>query len=133
MVILVETGVFGPVIATTFGFLVGAIINYLLSYRWVFRSQRRHVVAAPQFITVAAFTMVINGMIVWLLTTQLSVYYLLAQVVATGVAFLGNYVLNSVWTFSVGSRSDTLRKLLYDGNRDVRSPSQKLDRSDRSP
>lgn len=133
MVILVETGVCVPVTATTLGFLTGAIINYLLSYRWVFRSQRRHVVAAPQFITVATFTMIINGLIVWLLTTQLSIYYLLAQVVATGVAFLGNYVLNSVWTFGVESRAEPFKSRFYKSKRNLKTTSQKLDRTDHAP
>ncbi len=96
---LVEGAALEPVIATTVGFIVGALVNYLLNHRFTFRSSKAHLDAGPKFFLIAVATGMINALLVYGGVNLLSVNYLLVQIGATVVVFLVNFVLNSLWTF----------------------------------
>jgi putative flippase GtrA len=99
LILLVEVGGFGPVIATSAGSAAGALANYLLNHRYTFKSAKRHFDAGPKFMSVALGTGVLNALLVFLGVDLLGMYYLLVQFVATLVVFLTNFLLNSFWTF----------------------------------
>ncbi|MBS9476824.1 GtrA family protein [Ancylobacter radicis] len=96
---LVQSGFAGPVAGSTAGFLVGGLVNYQLSRRIVFRSDKRHVEAAGKFFTVAALGLVFNAALMALLTGPLGAPYLPAQILVTGLLVLWHYAGNAVWTF----------------------------------
>ncbi|VAW66115.1 hypothetical protein MNBD_GAMMA08-2380 [hydrothermal vent metagenome] len=87
------------VLATSFGALVGAAVNYLLNYFYTFDSQRKHFRAARVFILVVGIGMSINALIVWLVFHQLSQTALLSQISATLITFIWNYLAHKRWTF----------------------------------
>lgn len=81
------------------GFCVGALVNYLIARRFVFRSDRPHRAALPRFGLVAATGAAINTGIVAGLSGA-GLHYLAAQVVATVAVLVWNYLLNRAWTFT---------------------------------
>jgi putative flippase GtrA len=87
-----------PVIASGIGFVTSAGANYLLNYHFTFRSQRRHATAALKFLILATVGLAINSLLMQVLVAA-GWHYLLAQVCATAVVFLWNFVGNSLWTF----------------------------------
>jgi putative flippase GtrA len=99
LIVLVERARVTPTIGTTCGFVAGAFVNYLLNYRFTFRSRRSHRDAMPKFMTLAAAGAVVNGSIVSLGAGPLRLPYLIPQVVATGVVVVGTFLGNRVWTF----------------------------------
>jgi len=100
LVLLVELFAISPVTATTAAFIVGAIINYLLNYRYTFASDKPHLPAMSKFFSIAFIGMIFNGMIMDFGTRQLALNYLLAQIVATLVVLQWNFFANKLWTFS---------------------------------
>ncbi|MBS0172538.1 MAG: GtrA family protein [Nitrospira sp.] len=88
------------VAASTAGFLVSAIFNYVLNRRFTFISEVAHARAFPRFIAVAVGGLAINAAVVWLLVDTAGLHYLLAQVIATLIALVWNFVCNRIWTFS---------------------------------
>ena len=96
---LVELLSFRAVAATTAGFLVGMVVNYLLNYRCTFRSDQPHAVAAPKFFVIAVGTGLLNAAVVHVGVNLSGFDYLLVQIVTTAVLFVANFLLNSVWTF----------------------------------
>jgi len=99
LILLVQAGGANPVLASTAGALVGAIVNYLLNYRFTFASRRRHHESLPRFMAVAAAGMAVNAALLAALVDGFGVHYLAAQVVAT-LAVLGvTYLANRAWTF----------------------------------
>jgi len=100
LVAVVELFSGDPVAGSTLGFLGGAIINYFLNRQFTFDSDARHAVALPKFLTVAAIGMVINVSIMASLSRMLGVQYLLAQVAATLLVLLWNFLANRFWTFA---------------------------------
>ena len=85
--------------ASTLGFVIGALVNYWLNYRLTFRSTRKHHQALPRFMTVAGCGCLLNGALMAMLLSRISVHYLLAQVVVTGLVLLWNFLANRFWTF----------------------------------
>lgn len=90
-----------PTAASSAGFVVSAVVNYLLNYRFTFQSNRPHAPAMAKFGLLAGAGLLINAAIMHLLVAA-GVHYLLAQVCATAVVLFWNFVGNSFWTFGVG-------------------------------
>jgi putative flippase GtrA len=99
LILLVETCAIYPVTATTLGFGLGALVNYLLNHRYTFNSTKAHRDSGPKFALIAIATGVLNTLIVHAGVDILGFNYLFVQVVATATVFLLNFVLNSLWTF----------------------------------
>jgi putative flippase GtrA len=97
---LVRAAGMAPVPASCIGFALSAILNYLLNYRFTFRSQRAHGPAAAKFALLAAVGLLINAAVMRVLG-GMHVHYLLAQICASAVVLLWNFTGNSQWTFGV--------------------------------
>ena len=100
LVLLVRGFGMAPTPASSIGFVLSAGVNYLLNYRFTFRSDRPHASAAGKFALLAGAGLLINAAIMRLMIGA-GVHYLIAQVCATGVVLFWNFVGNSLWTFGV--------------------------------
>jgi putative flippase GtrA len=100
LVICVELLTIRPLIASTLGFVVGAVINYFLNYHLTFRSRKKHTEALPKFMLAATVGMFINMAIMSLALNVLMLYYLFSQVLATLLVLIWNFVINKIWTFA---------------------------------
>lgn len=80
-------------ISAPIGFVVGTIVNYLLSRKWVF--QRRRLKSTPAEVTI--FTLIgvaglgMNELILWTFQAKLGIYYLFAKGVSGAVVFVWNF------------------------------------------
>jgi putative flippase GtrA len=96
---LVEGGLLTAVPASVAGFTVGAIINYVLNYRFTFNSNKSHGEAMSKFFTVAIVGCIINATLMYIGVNIIQVYYLVAQVISTGTVLIWNFITNKLWTF----------------------------------
>lgn len=101
----VEALLMYPVVASILGSLTGAIVNYLLSHHWVFRSKRKHSETFSKFVTVAGLGLALNAAIMYVLVMIAAMHYLLAQVAATGIVLFWNFLGNRFWTFADDTRN----------------------------
>lgn len=85
--------------ASAMGFVLGALINYLLNYHITFASDRPHFDAATRFFSVAGAGLAINTGLMHVQTIWFGWHYLVAQVVATAVVLGWNFIVNRIWTF----------------------------------
>lgn len=99
LILLVEQFGVVPLAASSVGFTVGAMVNYVLNYRYTFRSDRRHAEALPRFYVVAVAGFVLNALVMLVLAEKLGLQYIAAQVVATGIVLCWGFGVNSLWTF----------------------------------
>ena len=88
-----------PVVGSVAGFCLGALVNYAMSRRFVFRSERAHHEALPRFFAVAASGLAWNTVLMGLFTHGLDWPYLPAQILTTGLLVVWHYVVNALWTF----------------------------------
>jgi putative flippase GtrA len=100
LIALVESVRMEPEFASSIGFVISAGLNYLINRRFTFRSSVSHVSAIPRFAATATVGLLLNYLVMLGMTEELSVQYLVAQVVATGVSFLWNFFVNQSWSFN---------------------------------
>ncbi len=100
LIVLVEFWAWDPVIASCLGFVVGALINYVLNYKFTFQSEKRHREALTKFMLVAIAGAAINGAIMYVGVENTRFNYMLVQIFATIVVVLWNYIVNKLWTFT---------------------------------
>lgn len=99
LVALVELAGADPVVGAGAGFGLGALVNYLMSHRFVFRSQRAHQEALPRFLAVAVAGLLWTALLMELFTRYLGWPYLAAQILTTGILLFWHYAGNALWTF----------------------------------
>ena len=100
LILLVQVLHTDPVIATTIGFVVGALINYVLNYRITFNSDKRHRETLTKFFSVACLGAVINGLIMTAGINIFYMHYLVIQIIATCIVLSLNFIANKYWTFA---------------------------------
>lgn len=98
MIVLVEWGHTSPVLATSVGATVGAIVNYVLNHQFTFSSSRSHQVAFPRFAAIAILGIILAALIVKL-GVLIGLHYVLSQIVASICILLLGFLLNKYWTF----------------------------------
>lgn len=87
-----------PGAASAVGACLGAVVNYWLNHRFTFASTRPHREMMPRFFAVAAVGALANGLIVSKLAA-LGMHFLLAQVIATCVILIANFLISKKWIF----------------------------------
>jgi putative flippase GtrA len=99
LILLVHLFAVQVVIASGFGFVMGALVNYSLNYVFTFRSNKKHTEALVKFFAVAAIGLAFNSAIMAITTTIFKMHYLPGQVIATGSVLIWNFIGNRFWTF----------------------------------
>lgn len=89
-----------PVSASAVGFMIGALINYLLNYKFLFRSRKRHSESMSKFFAVALAGLVLNALVVSFGINAVYLHYVVAQFFATAIVLVWNFSINRIWTFS---------------------------------
>ncbi len=97
LVAMIEVLGMFAVLASALSFCCSALANYLLNYYLTFQGGVRHRRALPRFALVAALGLVINTLCFSLVLAVAP--YLLAQVVATLVTLVVNFLLHHFWIY----------------------------------
>lgn len=89
----------GAAAASGAGYLLGAVVNYVLNYFFTFGSRQSHLRAAGRYFTLLAVGWCLNTALMWLLVHEAHWYYWLAQVLTTGLGLLFNFAGSRWWAF----------------------------------
>jgi putative flippase GtrA len=100
LMLLVELGHVAPVVATCCGYALGAVFGYLANHHWTFGGKAEHGAATVRYVTMLAFGFALNAAVVWILHNVAGVWYVAAQVVATGLGLFVNYAIASRWVYA---------------------------------
>lgn len=101
LILLVQGFALAAVPASAAGAVFGAGINYFLNYRYTFRSSKQHREAIRKFAVVALVGLLLNTLLMWLFVDLLGIFYLLAQLLTTGLVFVWSFAASRYWTFHV--------------------------------
>jgi putative flippase GtrA len=96
---LVELGGIAPLLATTVGFGVGALVKYALNYFVAFRSAAPHSAAVPRFVLTVGAMFALNVAFFSLFHERLGLHYMIAQVLTTGMLIPPGYLMSRLWVF----------------------------------
>ncbi len=97
LVILVELVSVIPLHASMIGYAVGAVTNYIFNLRYTFKSEATHAKAIPKFLVMIVIGFLLNAVIMMSLS---SIIYIAAQVTATLVVFILNFIISKYWVYS---------------------------------
>jgi len=88
-----------PMIGSIVGFVLGALVNYIFNYHYIFKSAKPYPETLAKFFTTACAGLALNTLIMGLLTGLLDVHYFVSQLLATAGVALWNFTVNLRWTF----------------------------------
>lgn len=107
LAVLVQVAGWHYLAAATAAFLIGALVAYLLSVKYVFRFRRiddRRVEFAG-FAAIGALGLAVNAAAMFAGVEWLGLHYLVAKIVAGGFTFALNYVVRRLTLFTPLRRS----------------------------
>lgn len=90
---------FPVLLANTLSFCISVIYNYMASVKWVFDVNKEKD-ARKQFIIFIIFSVIgllLNDLIMWISTDILSIYYLLAKIIATLIVMVFNFITRKLF------------------------------------
>jgi putative flippase GtrA len=99
LIALSRLRVCGPVAASSVGFALSAVVNYLLNFEFTFRSGQQHRVAAPRFAVVCTIGLIANAALMAILVHGLRVQAVAAQIVTICVVTAWNFIAHRSWTY----------------------------------
>jgi putative flippase GtrA len=102
LVLLVRGADAPPVPASSIGFLLGGLVNYLLNCRFTFGGTESHLESGFRFAVLVGIGVVMNSALMWIGVDRLHLHYLLSQVAATGLLTVWNFFANRHWAFRSG-------------------------------
>jgi putative flippase GtrA len=100
MTILIETGSSGEIAASAAGFIAGCLLNYTLQYYITFASEVNHQSAVLRYTAVTLAMLILNLLIFKALLMLTGSSWVTAQLLASGVVFVGNFLINRRFTFA---------------------------------
>ncbi len=87
-------------LSSAVGFLCAVPVNFLIQYRFVFRSQAQMSHAFAKYCIITVATLGLNTLMFWLLVTVPQVHYLVAQLLTTATVLVVNFFANRSITFA---------------------------------
>ena len=90
---------FPVLVSNTLSFCISVIYNYTASVKWVFDVNKEKD-ARKQFIIFIIFSvlgLLLNNLIMWITVEFLSIYYLLAKIIATVIVMVFNFVTRKIF------------------------------------
>ncbi len=94
------------VIASCIAYLAAVAVNYLLHFHWTYKTSDEHRTVAARYTAMILTGFVLNGTLMWLGVTVLSINYLISQAAAMLAVICLNLVLSSQWVFKNSSRAE---------------------------
>ena len=86
--------------SSAIGYLFGSVVSYLLNYYYTFDSRRSHRTAVLLFYVMVSIGFLINIGIMHVFVKELSLNPWLAQICATGLTLVFNFVVSKFFVFS---------------------------------
>jgi putative flippase GtrA len=88
------------VLGSTIAVILASLYNYCLHYYWTFSSDKSHGFVLIKYLLMCLGGLVINGLVMYLGVTVLSVHYLMVQLLASVMLVLWSFTISFLWVFS---------------------------------
>ncbi len=89
-------------LSASISFIVGLIVNYLLSVKWVFTISK-YDNKAIEFIIFGIIGIIglgLNALLLWIATDLLHIYYMVSKIIVAGIIMLWNFICRKLILFS---------------------------------
>jgi len=117
LIALLEYQLSTPLQASMIGAGIGLLINYFMQFHWTFKANGSHKRFFTRYLLISALMFALNAQVFWLASTPdmlillnslpyprqipqpKNIAYWYAQVIATGIVFLCNFLIHHYFTF----------------------------------
>jgi putative flippase GtrA len=91
-------------LSATISFILGILVNYVMSIIWVFkyRNFSKKIYEIAIFIIIGVLGLGLNLVIMWFCTEILFIYYIYSKIISTVIVFLWNFFARKFILFSNG-------------------------------
>jgi len=96
--IFIELFSWPKVASSALAYALASVLNYLLNYYLTFGAQGKHRETFSKFIVVVALGLALNTLI-FDICLRIGFHYILAQITATGITTISNYLLHKLWIY----------------------------------
>ena len=75
-------------------FILGLIVNYILSILWVFKSRtvNKKIIEIIIFAVIGIIGLGLNEVMIWFFTDKISIYYLYSKLISTAIVYFWNFL-----------------------------------------
>lgn len=89
------------ILSAIFAFIVAVTNSFILNKIWTFKESGKGNTAEKylKFFTISIIAFLVNLSILYVLTEFFKIYYLISQIIGTGVSLWINFLGNKLWTF----------------------------------
>ena len=89
-------------------FILGLIINYILSILWVFKSRavNKKIFEIIIFAVIGIIGLGLNELIIWFSTEKFKLYYLYSKLISTAIVYFWNFLARKYILYNKGSVSE---------------------------
>ena len=89
-------------ISACISFILGLIVNYYLSVRWVFNNRvfDNHIKEFLMFSLIGLIGLGLNEFFLWLFTDILLIYYLFSKILTTSLVYFWNFFIRKLLLFN---------------------------------
>ena len=95
----VEVFRLGATLASSIGFVVAVVFNYLMHYSWTFAEPAPHGRTLARYLVMIGCGFGINALVMYGGVHWLALHYLVTQAVALVAVVLWNFCLSNLWVF----------------------------------
>ncbi len=89
----------GATLASSIGFVVSVIFNYLMHYSWTFAQPAPHGRTLVRYLVMVACGFGINALVMYVGVHGWALHYLITQALALVAVVLWNFSLSNLWVF----------------------------------
>ena len=106
--LLTEFAGFHYLYSAAIAFILGLIINYILSILWVFngRTVNKKIIEILIFAVIGIIGLGLNELMIWFFTEQLTIYYLYSKLISTVIVYFWNFLARKYILYNKGSVSE---------------------------
>lgn len=81
------------ILSATLSFVVGLVVNYIISINWVFSSSKgsNRKIEFVCFGLIGIFGLGLNDFFMWIFTEEIGVYYLVSKIITSVLVYLWNF------------------------------------------
>jgi putative flippase GtrA len=98
LIVFVEWFSVSEVLSSALAYASSAVFNYLANYHLTFKSQAQHKQTFPKFVALAVSALMINTLL-FFVVHRLGAHYLIAQLVATLITLIINFLAHKLWIY----------------------------------
>lgn len=93
-------------ISATISFLVGLLVNYVISTQWIFRDSKikNKKVEFILFGLIGVIGLILNNVLIYLFTDVVGLYYMLSKLVTAIIVYMWNFLGRRYFLFNAKSK-----------------------------